>query len=184
MHFPSLDELIAERIAAKDAEAQASIERTVSEAYESDISDEAELRDQRKKARKVARKAAEATELAAPQKQSTIEDARPRQRNEDQVWLQQHMVSESGRPSIPAFSDLNLKPPRKRKRAGKSYTFFQKYIELTFEKEQKNGSNSDMIPAVPALQHQTEMSRKHQMSFHLDPCISSPKSPILPRTMS
>jgi hypothetical protein len=182
MHFPSLDELIAERIAAKEAEAQASIERTAYEAPEPDFSEwEAERRTQRKEARKT-REAAEATELAGHQKQSAIEDAHPRQRNEDQVRLQQHMVSESGRPSIPAFSDLNLKQPRKRKRAGKPYTFFQKYIELTCEKEQKNGRNPAMIPAVPALLHQTEMSRKHQMSFHLDPCISSPKSPILRTT--
>ncbi|TVY48678.1 hypothetical protein LOCC1_G001861 [Lachnellula occidentalis] len=94
MLFPSLDELIAQRIAVIEAEAQASLtERTASEAPEPDSSElEAERRVQRS-------------------------DDYSRSSNEDRVRRHGRMVTDSGGSSIPAFSDLRLKPPRKRKRA-------------------------------------------------------------------
>lgn len=112
MIFPSLDELIAQRIAAiKEAEAQESpsLERTASGAQEPDISEVEELE----------------TERSVPRRTS---DDFSRHRNEDRIRLHRPMVTDSGRPSIPAFSDLKLKPPKKRKRARKpTSSFFQGY---------------------------------------------------------
>ncbi|TVY44916.1 hypothetical protein LSUB1_G000562 [Lachnellula subtilissima] len=97
MIFPSLDELIAQRIAAiKEAEAQESLlERTASESQEPEP---------------------DSSELEAERRVQRSDDY-SRQRNEDRVRLHKHMVTDSGRLSIPAFSDLKLKPPKKRKRA-------------------------------------------------------------------
>ncbi|TVY29996.1 hypothetical protein LHYA1_G001254 [Lachnellula hyalina] len=97
MIFPSLDELIAQRIAAIiEAEAQESLsESTASEPQEPEP-DSSELEAERRVQRS---------------------DDHSRQRNENRVRVHKHMVTDSGSLSIPAFSDLKLKPPKKRKRA-------------------------------------------------------------------